>query len=114
MVIASMKATVILLKTVLEEMVLRLHVPHHQIEIRVRRYNGIHGHYVTGHQIDSCQLVRQQGHGSHWDKVLHRSRIIVGGGDKLKVYKGIDFSSRQHGGDVKRNGVCSSWPFKFL
>jgi hypothetical protein len=35
MVIAGMKATVILLKTALEETVPRLHVPHHQIKIGV-------------------------------------------------------------------------------
>ena len=37
-------------------------------------------------------------------EILCRSGLIVGRGDKLKVHKGIDFSSRQHGGDVKKMG----------
>ena len=113
-IIAGMKTTVISFEITLEETVSSLHVSYRLIEAGVRRHDRIRGRYMTGRQINSCRLVRQRGSGSHWDKVLCRSRIVTGGGDKLEVYKRIDFSNRRHGGDVKRNGVRPSWPYKLL
>jgi hypothetical protein len=113
-IIVGMKATVIFLEITLEETIPSLHVSYCLIEAEVRRHDRICGHYMTGRQINSCRLVRQWGSGSHWDMVLCRSRFIIGGGDKLEVCKRIDFSNRQHGGDVKRNGVRPSWPYKLL
>ena len=109
-----MKTTIISFEITLEETVPSLHVSYRLIEAGVRQHGRIRARYVTGRQINSCRLVRQRGSRSRWDKVLRRSRFIIGGGDKLKVYKQIDFSNRWHGGDVKRNGVCPSWPYKLL
>ena len=114
MVIAGMKATIILLKTALEEIVPRLHVPHHQIKIGVWWYDRIHGQYVTRRQVNYCWIIWQWGCRLCWDKVLRKSRLIVGGGDKLKVYKWIDFSSRRYGGDVKKVGYVLPDLLSFL
>ncbi|KIM84417.1 hypothetical protein PILCRDRAFT_6646 [Piloderma croceum F 1598] len=83
-VITSVEATIVLLKTALEETVPRLHVPQRdpassqQLPIRP----------ATGLQVALGQD-------------LGEGRLIIGRSDQLEVYKGINFSSRRHGGDVK-------------